>query len=245
MTDYLRLYTNKYNTFTKADARKRALTAQSVFNFIEKYDLLSTQKMLIDYGCGDGSLLDMLIDSMSKSSNNQTPLIVAIDIDPSSRQYVKDKHSDQENLKVYSSYDELTDLNYMRYNCLGICSHVLEHVENPREFLKSLIKISNRWVFVVPLDDTVFLTRRLQALYKVGHINHYNKNTIISLFKTLGLLPNIVEIKLPSLRYHIYMHGLVLGATLYTIKSVVNFPLRALGLPAVFIQDAYFYLKSE
>jgi SAM-dependent methyltransferase len=69
---------------------------------------------------------------------------------------------------------------------VAILSHVLEHVEHPRQLLYEASRVA-RFVFVeVPLEDT----RRLPYDHvpdAVGHINAYSPKTIRHLAQTCGL----------------------------------------------------------
>jgi hypothetical protein len=70
---------------------------------------------------------------------------------------------------------------------LAIATHVLEHVEHERLFLRELQRVS-KYVFIeVPLEDT---WRVAQAIKNdIGHINFYRRETLLALLESVGLRP--------------------------------------------------------
>lgn len=69
---------------------------------------------------------------------------------------------------------------------LAILSHVVEHVEHPRQLLREAARVA-RHVFVeVPLEDMSRLRKDFQ-LDRVGHINFYSPRTIRWLVQSCGL----------------------------------------------------------
>jgi hypothetical protein len=81
---------------------------------------------------------------------------------------------------------------------LAILSHVIEHVENPRELLFEASRVA-RFVFVeVPLEDN----RGLGIDFvpnEIGHINFYSIKTIRQLLQTCGLRIEAQELSHSSL----------------------------------------------
>lgn len=69
---------------------------------------------------------------------------------------------------------------------LAILSHVIEHVEHPRQLLYEASRV-DAYVFVeVPLEDTVRLPRDF-IIDKVGHINFFRPKTIRRLVESCDL----------------------------------------------------------
>lgn len=89
---------------------------------------------------------------------------------------------------------------------LVILSHVLEHVEHPRQLLYELARVADYVFIEVPLEDTL----RLPLNYvptSVGHINLYSARTVRHLAQTCGLeVVNQVVTNL-SLDVHTYVWG--------------------------------------
>jgi ubiquinone/menaquinone biosynthesis C-methylase UbiE len=69
---------------------------------------------------------------------------------------------------------------------LAIMSHVVEHVEHPRQLIKEAARVA-RYVFVeVPMEDNIRLPPDFM-IDKVGHINFYSPKTLRRLIQTCGL----------------------------------------------------------
>ena len=69
---------------------------------------------------------------------------------------------------------------------IAIMSHVIEHVEHPRQLLYEASRVA-RYVFVeVPMEDTIRLTDDF-VFDRVGHINFYSPKTIRRLVQSCGL----------------------------------------------------------
>jgi len=89
---------------------------------------------------------------------------------------------------------------------LAILSHVVEHLENPREVLYEAARIA-RHVFVeVPLEDN----RGLKMDFvpnEIGHINFYSMKTIRQLLQTCGLEIKAQKLSHSSLAGYRYRLG--------------------------------------
>jgi ubiquinone/menaquinone biosynthesis C-methylase UbiE len=79
---------------------------------------------------------------------------------------------------------------------LGILSHVLEHVRDPRKLLMETLRICKYVLVEVPLEDCLLPNyyARYQLRFKhqkridndTGHINFFNKSTAADLFSKSG-----------------------------------------------------------
>lgn len=70
---------------------------------------------------------------------------------------------------------------------LAIASHVLEHVEHERLFLRELKRIASLVFIEVPLEDTLRIAVSLDN--EIGHINFYRRETLLALLESVGLRP--------------------------------------------------------
>jgi ubiquinone/menaquinone biosynthesis C-methylase UbiE len=89
---------------------------------------------------------------------------------------------------------------------LAILSHVVEHVEHPRQLLYEAARIARQVYVEVPLEHTL----RMRKDYKqdpVGHINFYTDKTIRRLLQTCGF--TILEQRLADDSYELLkmQHG--------------------------------------
>lgn len=66
---------------------------------------------------------------------------------------------------------------------LIILTHVLEHVEFPRQLLYEIGRVAQHVCIEVPLEDNIRLSKDFVP-DKVGHINYYNAKTIRRLIQT-------------------------------------------------------------
>ncbi len=87
---------------------------------------------------------------------------------------------------------------------LSVASHVLEHVEHERIFLKEIARVA-RYVFIeVPLEDTWRLGRAgLQN--DIGHINFYTMDSVRRLVESCGLEvieQELFDVSLPMMSVH-------------------------------------------
>lgn len=89
---------------------------------------------------------------------------------------------------------------------LAILSHVVEHLENPRELLYEAARVAS-YVFVeVPLEDNCGLTMDFVP-NEIGHINFYSIKTIRQLLQTCGLEIKCQKISHSSLAGYRYRLG--------------------------------------
>lgn len=84
---------------------------------------------------------------------------------------------------------------------LAIATHVLEHVEHERLFLRELARIAGHVFVEVPLEDTLRITVSLRN--DIGHINFYRRETLLALLRSSGLEP---------LRWEVRDYSLALGS---------------------------------
>ena len=65
----------------------------------------------------------------------------------------------------------------------AVCSHVVEHVEHERLFLREVGRVARRCVFLVPLEGGL----RGRVDRQMGHINYYSPMTFHNLIETSNL----------------------------------------------------------
>jgi len=100
---------------------------------------------------------------------------------------------------------------------LAILTHVVEHLENPREILYEAARVAT-YVFVeVPLEDNRSLTMDFVP-NEIGHINFYSIKTIRQLLQTCGLEIKAQKISHSSLAGYRYRLGNK-GYAAWSVKS--------------------------
>lgn len=178
---------------------------------------------LIEIGVGDGAILQQLSD---KGLANE---LYGIDISETGVEAVKKRNISR--LVECNTYDGYS-IPYEddRFD-LAILSHVVEHLEHPRQLIYEASRIAKYVLIEVPLEDTFKLPLDFVA-DKVGHINHYSPKTFRQLVQSCNLNVINQEVSLPSKKVHVF-HNKYKGLLGYYVKNVFLklFPRIA---PAVF-----------
>ena len=98
----------------------------------------------------------------------------------------------------------------------AVCSHVVEHVEHERLFLREVGRIAKRCVFVVPLEGG--LRGRIDR--RMGHINYYSPLTFRNLIETSSLRVLGESVFSCSSDYEKHLAGKFKGSIRATIRRV-------------------------
>ena len=170
------LYGNSYHYRTSTSETGSA--ANDVFlKFIHSTIGDRHFKKIIEIGCGDLYLLNSLKDRADK----------IIGIDP-----ILEESEDglgEEKLTVIGDFIENVDLSQIDLNdSLIICSHTLEHVENPKEMLSNLFQHatpSTLFFFQFPGLDGLLENLRFDQIFH-QHLNYFSCYSFNYLLKSLG-----------------------------------------------------------
>jgi ubiquinone/menaquinone biosynthesis C-methylase UbiE len=163
--------------------------------------------LILDMGAGDGAIAQHLSDYGFGES------IYCTEISSSGVKSIKQREIDVvKEVLHFDGYNLTYDDDMFD---LGIATHVLEHVEHERAFLKELARVS-RYVYIeVPLEDTA----RLSDDYtrnELGHINFYNYKTIRRKLQTTDYDVLEQELFTLSRRSLTYNFGQAKGLFYYT-----------------------------
>ncbi len=133
---------------------------------------------LLEIGAGDGAILKRLSDASFARE------LYALEISASGLEAIKKR--DIPRLVACNLFDgETVPYEDNRFD-IAILSHVVEHLEYPRQLIYEASRVAS-YVFVeVPLEDTVRL-RHDFVFDRVGHINVYSSKTIRWLVQSCGL----------------------------------------------------------
>jgi len=126
-------YSNSYSTTTDCNSLHQTI--------LKKYLLQIQPSSLIDVGCGSGYLLEQI--------HNYLKGISLYGIDLASQPHEKDSE-----IKIYSGdlNSHLLSIEDNSYE-VAICSHVVEHLNNPRFIISELRRISTIAIVVIlPLE---------------------------------------------------------------------------------------------
>jgi SAM-dependent methyltransferase len=111
---------------------------------------------------------------------------------------------------------------------LAILSHVVEHLEHPRQLLYEAARVAKLVFVEVPLEDTVRLTRDY-VFDPVGHINFYSPKSIRRLIQTCGLDVISQQVSNSSRTVYQYRLGAAQGAATHAVKQSLLFVSEALA----------------
>jgi hypothetical protein len=148
--------------------------AKNVLRLISSIDLKPSS--ICEVGCGAGAILAEL------RPHFQGTEIFGFDIAPDAAAFWNDYTN--KNIKFYLG--DFFELNVRRYDVLLLLD-VIEHLQNPFEFLSRLRDFADYFIFHIPLDLSAITVLRemplLHARNKVGHVYYFTKQIAISLIK--------------------------------------------------------------
>lgn len=136
-------------------------------------------RSLLEIGAGEGALLQRL------SELRFAEVLHALEISPSGIQAIRGRGI--EGLGTALLFDGYALPYGDRCFDLAVLSHVLEHVEHPRQLLREAARVATHVFVEVPLEDTWRLPRDF-APDPVGHINFYSAKSVRRLLQTCGLV---------------------------------------------------------
>ncbi|MFB6280248.1 MAG: class I SAM-dependent methyltransferase [Salinibacter sp.] len=168
----------KYNEYYNEEViRGREIGAKDKAGNIMKLCSDVPHDKIIGVGAGTGAVAAAL------SKNGFGSKITCAEISESGIEFTKKRGIKNVNKVIkFDGYNLPFDDNEFD---LTISSHVLEHVEHQRVFLKEVSRVSKYTYLEVPLLDTVRMSKNFTG-NEVGHINFYNYNTFRKLLQTSG-----------------------------------------------------------
>jgi 2-polyprenyl-3-methyl-5-hydroxy-6-metoxy-1,4-benzoquinol methylase len=200
-----------YDAYYDGESEWRALGAIDKVGNIQSQCRDIPHATVLDVGSGEGSLLKRLSDL------NFGQDLYSVEISQSAVATILQR--DIPRLRECQLFDGYQIPYDNRRFDLAIISHVLEHVEHPRQMLHEAARVA-RHVFVeVPLEDTIRLKPDF-VFDRVGHINSYSRKTIRRLIQSCGLEVLSQTVTNPSLAVHKYYSGRS-GVVKYAVKDIV------------------------
>jgi trans-aconitate methyltransferase len=185
------------------ESRKNALAARDSVDAIVR---LAGRRLgsLVDVGAGDGVVAKEIHD------RNIADRITALEISPSGLQKIK-ALGVASNVTRFDGYSiPYADKEFDT----AICSHVVEHVEHERLFLREVGRIGRRCIFIVPLEGG--LRGRIDR--RMGHINYYSPLTFRNLIETCGFRLINESIFPCSFEYEKHLAGRLMGS----IRAIIR-----------------------
>ena len=192
---------------------------------------------VLEIGCGDGVLLDLL----SEIEDGFAEDLYAIEVAQSAVDLTRERGI--ESLRDCSLFDGHTiPYEEGRFD-LAIMSHVIEHVEYPRRLLYEAARVA-RYVFVeVPLEDNARLSDNF-TFTRTGHINVYSRKTVRRIVQSCGYDVVAQMVTNPSSRVYKHNYGWN-GLVKHFVKGTMLRVLPNLALSLWTYHSALLYRKGE
>jgi ubiquinone/menaquinone biosynthesis C-methylase UbiE len=170
---------DNYSDYYKdGDSEWRRLCAVAKANNIAALCSNLPRSSVLEIGAGEGSILKRL------SELKFADRLYALELSPSGVETIKKKNIPE--LVEYKIFDG----SHVPYDDksfdIAIMSHVLEHVEFPRQLLYEASRVAKYIFLEVPLEDTARLPRDF-ILDPVGHINFFSPKTFRQLVQSCNL----------------------------------------------------------
>lgn len=169
---------NYKDYYDSGDSEWRRIGAIGKVDNIIKLCSKYPHSSILEIGAGEGSILKRM------SELNFGDKLYAIEISETGVETIKNKNIPLlTECKLYDGYHIPYEVNTFD---IVILSHVVEHLEYPRQLIYEASRVAKILFVEVPLEDT----KRLSDNYifdKVGHINFYSPKTIRLLLQTCNL----------------------------------------------------------
>jgi len=154
--------------------------AAKIQGLLQKYQI--TPQSLCEVGCGSGGVLAALRDYLGEGCH-----ITGYDIAPALKDFWE-KHGDRG--IDFRLADFLESSPEEHYDILLLID-VLEHLENPLEFLRRSLPRARWFIFHIPLDlhaqGAIRSTPLGLARQRTGHLHYWNKDLALAMLQECGL----------------------------------------------------------
>lgn len=206
------MYEDYYNRDLKT-LKKRELTSLEVMEHIRQvYDPGHIERLL-DVGAGEGSLLQCL------GRSNFADELYGVEISQSGIDSIISKKI--LNLVEVKKFDGYSIPYPDKFFDLVVSSHVLEHVEHERLFLKELNRVAKNVIIEVPLEHTFRIKKSIKSSSLYGHINFYTPETLLNLLETSGLTLQKCEVISYSSKFEVFLYGPLKGLIKSAIRNLI------------------------
>lgn len=203
--------------YLSGQAKNKVLHILKMIDF-EKLLAGRTEKLftIVDIGCGAGKVSTGLANTLRAQFPDFRFTVHGFDFSPDAIEYARKENPDEKfTCGNFSDSEEKWDL--------GILCDIVEHVENPNDFLESVSRQCKSFIIGYAMDDNlankIDKKRRNRAIDS-GHINLFNEKSAINSANKQGEIAKTLYISNPvsrTLRAH-------------TLRGVLTLPLRLILL---------------
>lgn len=196
--------------YSHQDSQWRTLSAVQKYQNIKKLCFGIDHQKVLEIGAGDGAISELLC------TDHFCVELHALDISETGIELLRARQL--KGLCSAEVFDGATLPYPEQHFDLIILSHVVEHLEHPRQLLYEAARVGKAVFIEVPLEDT----RGLNPKYvpdHVGHINVYTPRSIRHLIQTCGLEIREEFLHPASLKAHQHSSG-ARGILKYITKRI-------------------------
>lgn len=230
-----KVYNDQYLSENQEWRRIGAITKAR--NIIDLFpDDLRNIKVL-DLGSGDGSVIKILSEDKKLSK----VLLYSLEISESGIEKIKGKSvTNLVECKKFDGYNIPYEDDF--FDVL-LCSHVIEHVENPRILLREIKRVSKFQILEIPIDFSFKCDEKVNHFLSYGHINIFSPQLFNFLLLSEGF---IIDQKLNRFYSNQTYDMVYIGKTFKRlIRHIRKFIWSCIPLLMVYKPDTYTVLSRS
>jgi len=152
---------------------------------------------IADIGCGSGACAQLIHEAYSQAPT------VGFEIAPDAFAVCRKRESPGLHYSNAMPFDD------RRVFDLAMVLDVVEHVENPFAFVRSVAQVSRYQVFHIPLDMNAMAVARgwpiTKARQLLGHLSYFNRESALALLREAGL--EVVEARFTAWAIELAPHS--------------------------------------
>lgn len=169
---------NYDNYYAGQPSEWRRIGAAAKADNISRLCINLPRRTVLEIGAGEGAILQRLADMQFGDA------LYALEISQSGVDAIRLRQIHRlAECRLFDGYHIPYEDN--RFDIANL-SHVIEHVEHPRQLIYEAARVARYVLIEVPLEDTLLLSKDF-VFDSVGHINYYSPVTLRRLIQSCGL----------------------------------------------------------